>query len=124
MAYVNLNSEQVPRCELVRREAQQRTMGDLTSGFTSLANSLGMKPAQLLLVGVGALLLGWAAHSFVIGVGKAIQRKKVAFKRRAREAKSSAFVAQNPMWQTLLLVAVTGGAVYYLTTRNNGGPRA
>jgi hypothetical protein len=89
-------------------------MGDLNSGLASLANSFGTTPTNMLLIAGGTLLLAWGAYSLLSGASRAVKSagRKV---RSSKRAGSGALQSQNPVWQTLLLVGLAGGAVYYLT---------
>ncbi len=120
----------VPKCALVRTPGQ--SMGDVQSGVTSLAQSLGTNATTLLLVGGGALLAGWALNSLVTGGSRSIRRKQVTLRRRGRRVKrfvgdlsNKAIAHQTPTWQALLLLGVSGAAVYFIVTRVlKGGQQA
>jgi hypothetical protein len=125
MAYILLNSKaSTPRNSAKTQPCLsgcQTTLGD-SNPISSLATSLGTTPGTLLLLAGGGLVLGYMVNNLFTGVGRKVRktrsawRKKRELKRRTHTAPGTGF-----MWQMALLLALTGGAVWYFATRNSGG---
>lgn len=127
--YVVTRPAEVPKCELA--PVKPAGLGDIQSGFQSFSKALGTTPGALLLIGGGALVAGWALNSLISGARRNIRRKRAALRRRTRRVKETvsevsrqALSHQTPTWQTLLLVLVAGGAVWYFATRAGKGQQA
>jgi hypothetical protein len=127
MGYVATTREQVPQCALVRNNAQlePRAMGDLSSGFSSFAQGLGMTPGTLLLVGGGALVLGYAINSLFTNVGKKVRKTRRAMRRKREQAGSAlSSVIENRVLVGAVLVGAVGLGIYLITRNSGNGGQA
>lgn len=99
---------------------QARTLGAVAPAAPQAGLIFGMTPQTFQTVAIlaGGVVLGVFVMRTLQGIGKGISAKRAKAKRNFKRVSGSLAGKQNPVWQTLLLAGVTGGAAYYLARRS------